>query len=151
MHPVHRRDGYAWKTNTYASGETFETGAVVTLDTNGKWAEGGTDPASIAGVAMCAVADANPSDTFGNAESVVPVALSDQEFRGTLEGTIALPGDLGAEYGVVKDATGYWTIDRTDTANKRVRITGVDDIVENGDVNAPVTFVFLTANRQVIA
>lgn len=151
IRPVHRRDGYTWKTLPLASGETFEEGAIVLRDSDGNFAECAADPASIAGVSMAAVSDYSwQEDTFGTVVPRVPVALADQEFRGTLEGTYAA-ADVGASYGVVLDATGYWTIDKSETANKRVQITGVDDEVAVGDVNPPVRFVFLTANRQVIA
>lgn len=148
--PVKRLDGYTFVGEGIASGETFKEGALVLRNGDGDWAECGADPALIAGVALCAVADANPADTFGTVVPTVPVATADQEFRGTLEGTYAA-ADLGDDFGVVLDATGYWTIDRSDTSNTRVRIVGVEDGVAVGDINVPVRFIFLPANRQVIS
>jgi len=148
--PVKRLDGYTFVNLPIASGETFLEGALVLRDADGNAAEVGADPALIAGIALHSVADANPADTFGTVVARVPIATADQEFRGTLEGTYAA-ADLGGDFGVVLDATGYWTIDRSDTTNTRVRIVGVEDGVAVGDINVPVRFVFLPANRQVIS
>lgn len=150
MHPVKRLDGYTFVTYPIADSETFLAGAVVLRDSDGNIAECGADPAVIAGIALHSVADANPADTFGTVVSRVPVATANQEFRGTLEGTFAA-ADVGAKYGLVLDATGYWTVDKSETSNTRVQIVGKDDEVAVGDVNAPVRFVFLAANRQVIS
>jgi hypothetical protein len=150
IHPVHRRDRDVFKFFPQAAAQTFKRGALLVIDAGGAAAECGADPASIAGVALADAADYSwQNDTFGTVDPGIPVALADQEFRGTLEGTFAA-SDIGAAYGVVLDASGYWTVDRSDTSATRVRITGVDDEVEVGDVNAPVRFVFLTANQQEV-
>lgn len=148
--PVKRLESYTFLTAPITSAQTFKAGALVLRADAGTFTECGADPALIAGVALHAVADANPADTFGTVVPLVTVAAADQEFRGTFEGTWAAD-DVGKSYGVVLDATGYWTIDKSDTVNTRVRITGVEDGVAVGDVNVPVTFVFLPANRQVIS
>lgn len=150
MAPVKRLESYTFVTLPIESGETFKAGALLLRTNDGTFEECGADPTLIAGVATHGVADANPADTFGTVVPVVPVATSEQEFRGTLEGTWAAD-DLGKSYGVVLDATGYWTVDKSETSNTRVRITGVEDGVAVGDVNVPVRFVFLPANRQVIS
>lgn len=150
MAPVKRLEAYTFLTAPIATGATFKAGALVLRDNDGKFSECGADPALVGGIALHAVADANPADTFGKVVPLVTVAASDQEFRGTFEGTWAAD-DVGKSYGVVLDATGFWTVDKTDTVNTRVRITGVEDGVAVGDVNVPVTFVILPANRQVIS
>lgn len=148
--PVFRRDKDVFKSFPLASGSTFKKGAFVVRDGDGNIAECGADPASILGIALADAADYSwMADTFGNVVPQVPVALADQEFRGTLEGTYAA-ADLSDPFGVVLDATGYWTIDRSETVATRVQITGVDDEVAVGDVNPPVRFVILAANRQAI-
>lgn len=148
--PVKRLDGYTFVTYPLAAAQDFERGALVLRNADGNIAECGADPASIAGVALAAVADyAWQDDTFGKVSPRVPVATADQEFRGTLLGTFAA-ADVGASYGVV-DSAGTWVVDKADAVNTRVQIVGVDDEVAVGDVNPPVRFVFLVANRQVIS
>ena len=148
--PVKRLDGYTFVNLPIKSGETFLAGALVLRTVDGEADECGADPAAIAGVALHSAADANPADTFGTVVPRVPVATADQEFRGTLEGTWAAD-DIGKSYGVVLDASGYWTVDKSETSNTRVTITGVEDGVAVGDVNVPVRFIILPANRQVIS
>lgn len=138
----------------------FLTGAFVVL--NGEVIEeAGTNPALIYGVAT---ADAKSydwvKDTHGHGVPAVPVALANQEFRGTLLGTFNAAADIGTNYGVTKDSSGYWVVDKSKTgANARVTVTGTDRIasptdggiipIEDGDINVPVTFVIIPANRQV--
>jgi len=151
IHPVYRRDSDVFKNYDLASGETFKAGAFVLRDSDGNFAEVGAAPALIAGVALAAVDDYSwKDDTFGTVDPSVPVAMADQEFRGTLEGTFAA-ADVGDEFGVVLDASGYWTIDKTETGTTQVQVTGKDDAVAVGDINAPVRFIVLPANRQVIS
>lgn len=162
FHPVRYKEGETHRTPPYKTGETFGVGAVIVRTSGAETVEeGGTDPTPIVGVALAGAADyAWMRDTFGSVVPAVPIALSDQEFRGTLgnsdtstpEVIADVSAIIGAQYGLVKDtATGYWVIDADDTTNKRVQITGVDDGVADGDGNIPVTFVFLPANRDVIA
>lgn len=144
------------ETDTYfhrplKAGETFLTGAVVVIDSNNETAEAGADPASIAGIVVAGAADyAWKEDTFATVVPSVPIAKADQMFRGTLEGTFAA-ADVGSAFGLVLDASGYWTIDRSETSATRVTILDVDDGVEVGDVNVPVRFKFLSANIQEVA
>lgn len=139
-----------YRTKPLASGSAFTKGAAVVV-TAGKTTECGADPAEIAGFACAAAGDyAEIYDTFGNVAPKVPIALADSEFRGTLTGTVD-GNEVGSNFGLVKNVDGIWVIDRTETINTRVRITGIDDDVVVGDTNAPVTFVVLAANRQVIA
>lgn len=147
--PVHFNESNEYLSYPVATGEDFTKGAPVVMS-GGEVSEGGADPASILGFATAGVADYSwQEDTFGYVSKRVPVALSDMEFRGTLEGTFAA-ADVGTEYGLVEDASGFWVVDKTDTTNTRVVITGVDDEAEVGDTNVPVTFRVLDANRQVI-
>ncbi len=73
----------------------------------------------------------------------------DQEFYGTLLGTFA-ETDRGARYGLTKQASGFWVVDKSKTTtNERVQILRAVDNVKAGDINAPVLFSVLPANRQV--
>jgi len=147
--PVYYNESDKYRSYPVASGEDFTKGAPVVM-ASGEVSETGADPASILGFATAGVSDYSwQVDTIGYVHKRVPVAVADREFRGTLEGTFAA-ADVGTEYGLVEDATGYWVIDKTDTTNTRVVITGVDDEAEVGDTNVPVTFMVLDANRQVV-
>lgn len=150
-----------FKTPHVEESESFLVGAVVTLD-GGYTVEAGTNPTNILGVAT---ADAGSydwqRDTHGFVEPSIPVALADEVFRGTLLGTFSRDDDLGAEYGITKDSTtGYWVVDKTKTgANARVHVLGVERVatseegisheIVDGDVNVPVTFMFIPEYRQV--
>lgn len=56
--------------------------------------------------------------------------------------------DIGITYGMTKDANGYWYIDKNKTGGSAVvQIVGLP---YGSYLNAPVTFVFLTAAVQVL-
>jgi hypothetical protein len=154
IHPVKRLDGYTFLDLPLAAAQTFEAGAPVYRDPAGPGtvAEAGTNPSLIAGFFLAAAADyAWKEDTFGTVVPSVPFATADQEFRGTFEGTFAA-NDVGAIFGITRHSSGVWVVDKTKSgSNQRVRITGIDDEVAVGDVNPPVRFVVIEANRQVIS
>ena len=79
----------------------------------------------------------------------MPVALADGVFRGTLEGTYDADGHIGEDFGLVKDATDYWTVDETETSTVSAILIGVDDGVVDGDVNVPCTFTIISSVRQL--
>ena len=150
-----------FKTPDVAASADFEVGAVVFLD-DGVTTEAGVNPANILGVATAASDSYDwQKDTQGFVTPSVPVALADEEFRGTLLGTFNRAADLGTEYGITKDVTtGFWVVDKAKTStNARVHVLGVErvatsedgishDIVD-GDINVPVTFMFIPEYRQV--
>ena len=155
--PVRRNDGYTFVNYPLHADVTttpFLAGAVVVLTAGGLVDEAAAGPVAantVLGVALAGSADyAWKDDTFGTVNPSVPVATADQEFRGTLEGTFAA-ADVGDEFGVVIDATGYWTILKSETVNVTARVVGVDDDVAVGDVNAPVRFVFVPLVRQLVS
>jgi hypothetical protein len=146
--PVRAKGDEEYLTYPLAAAQDFSKGAPAVL-LNGATQETGTDPAAILGFFTSDAASyAWQADTFGNVTASVPVAVADQEFRGTLEGTAAVPNDIDTEYGLVESG-GVWVVDRSETGAARVVITGFDDVVENGDIDAPCTFRVLAANRQV--
>lgn len=150
-----------FKTPDVAVAAEFKVGAVVFLD-GGVVDEAGANPAKILGVATAASDSYDwQKDTQGFVKPSVPVALADEEFRGTLLGTFNRAADLGTEYGITKHATtGFWVVDKAKTStNARVHVLGVErvatsedgishDIVD-GDINVPVTFMFIPQYRQV--
>jgi hypothetical protein len=146
--PVRAKGDEEYLTYPLAAAQDFSKGAPAVL-LNGATQETGTDPAAILGFFTSDAASyAWQADTFGNVTASVPVAVADQEFRGTLEGTAAVPNDIDTEYGLVESG-GVWVVDRSETGAARVVITGFDDVVANGDIDAPCTFRVLAANRQV--
>jgi len=152
IHPVKRLDGYVFVTNHLKAAEDFKQGAPIIVGVTGAIEQTGADPALIAGFTLASVADYDwKADTFTNVVPSVPVAVANQEFRGTLKGTFAA-NDVGTAYGVTKQASDIWTLDRAKTAgDSRALVTGVEDGVAVGDIDVPVTFIVLVANRQVIS
>jgi len=147
--PVYWNESNRYVSYPLAAAQDFSKGAPVVLGTDGTISEAGADPALILGFATSSAAQANPADTFGYNSQNVPVALADQTFRGTLEGTYNAATDIGDQFGIVEDATGYWTVDRADTANVVVTVLDVgDDDVADGDVNPPVIFRVIDTVRQ---
>ena len=165
IQPAYRRDGYKFVNYPLASGADFLAGCPVTLAVTGEVNECTAASATsrvttIAGFAIAGVADyAWKDDTFGTVDPSVPIALADQEFRGTLKGTFAA-ADVGEVFGLKEQAgtPGIWTVERALTATSgtsgedqtSVRIVGVDDEVAVADVDVPVRFVVLSAQAQVI-
>jgi hypothetical protein len=149
---LHRPEDRFFSSRALAATQTFLRGAVLTVNGSNAVAEGGTNPAAIAGIALAAAADYDfKADTFGTSEVNTVFALNDQTFRGTLLGTFAL-ADIGAEYGLTKHTNDIWVVDKSKTTtNARVKVLSVDDGTEVGEVNPTVTFVILPANRQLVA
>lgn len=150
-----------FKTPHVDDGADFEVGAVVVLD-GGVTVEASANPTNILGVATAASDSYDwQKDTHGFVEPSVPVALADEVFRGTLLGTFSRDDDLGAEYGITKNAgTGFWVVDKAKTgANARVHVLEVERVatseegitheIVDGDINVPVTFMFIPEYRQV--
>lgn len=149
--PVIFNESYRYMTYPLAASQTFKKGAPVLLNADGKVEECSADPQLILGFATADAADyAWEDDTFGNVSPSVPVALASHVFRGTLEGTYDADGHISVDFGLVKDATGYWTVDETEETTVSVVLIGVDDGVVDGDVNVPCTFVVEAAVRQVV-
>lgn len=140
----------------------FGEGAVVFLD-DGALDEAGADPSEILGVATAASDSYDwQADTHGLVQPKVPVALADEEFRGTLLGTFD-EEDIGKQFGITlhdDDGTDVWVVDRAKTGESaRVTVLDVDRIaitnegviteVAGGDENVPVSFMFIPEFRQV--
>lgn len=157
----HNTASTRYKTPPIGAAE-FTAGAVVFLD-DGDLTEAGANPSKILGVAT-ASSDSYDwmEDTHGLVSPKVPIALATEEFRGTLLGTFDMD-DVGKEYGITKyddDGTDVWVVDRSKTgSNARVTVLGVDKIaitdegviteVADGDINVPVSFMFIPEYRQV--
>ena len=150
--PVIHNEGYRFMTFPLAASEDFEKGTPVTLGAAGTISEvANAATTGILGFTLAGTADyAWMDDTIGHVNPSVPVALANQVFRGTLEGTYDADGHIGVDFGLVEDATGIWTILETDETNVSVIVLGVDDGVVDGDVNVPCTFVVISTAQQLV-
>jgi len=158
--PANDFDENDYRTLDIAAGETFLSGAALTLS-GGQLAEAGTDPATIVGFSTAGVSDYSwMADTRGTVVPKVPVATPEKVFRGNLSTaasgtptTIAdVSAEIGVQYGIVLDAaSGYWVIDHSDTTNKRVTIVGIDDAVADGDGNILVNFTVIPSVWELLA
>jgi len=150
--PVIRNESYRYVTYPLGAAQDFLKGAPALLTSDGTVDEGGANPAVILGFFTASAASyAWQTNTLGNVLPSVPVALATGVFRGTLEGTVNVGTDINDEFGLVEDATGYWTVDRSQTSTVRVKVLGFDDGVVTGDINPACTFIVLPANRQVVS
>lgn len=144
---------FGFRNRPQASAQTFLAGAVLTETTGGAVQEAGANPTPILGVATAPAAGYDwEYNTLGTVVPTMPVALATSEFRGTYlaDAIPSVSALVGTTVGITKHATGYWVVDGAKTSsNQRVRITGAEGA--DGDSNVPVTFVFLEANRMVIA
>lgn len=153
--PVRWQEKEAYRNFKLHAGQTFLKGAPLIFATDDNTVEeGGTDPTPIVGFAA---ADADgydwQKDTFQTVFPSMPVALAEGNvFRGSLIGTYdADVHVLGWDCGIVEDgSSGYWGLDETDESNVLARIVGFEDGVADGDVNIPVLFVVIEADRTVI-
>jgi hypothetical protein len=149
--PVIFNEGYRYVNPPLAAAQDFKKGAPALLNTTGTVQEAGADPATILGFFTADAAQYDwKDDTLGTVNPSVPVALSTHVFRGTLKGTFAA-ADVGASFGLTEQAGGIWTVDRAKTGgDARVIILSVEDGVAVADIDVPVTFSVLSANRQVV-
>jgi hypothetical protein len=126
-----------------AASQTFKKGCPVVFTSGGSTVEEDTtDPQPIVGVA-----EHDASGTT-NANVLVSPAFPGVQFEGILgngdltDYTLAA-ADVGDLYGLARDATNLgWFVDKQDTTNVRVRVTGLKDPA--GTVNGRVYFTFLT-------
>lgn len=146
-------------TKAPASGQVFKAGAPVVLGSGGEISEIASKAATEIYGVVTADADSYDwaADTHGKVLPKIPVALAGEEFHGTLLGTFA-NADIGGEFGLSKQGD-TWVVDKSETTDKRVVVTGIDPIAINddgvtvevkaGDINVPISFMFLPAYRQV--
>jgi len=127
------------------SGQTYKEGAPLVYDATSQegeeWA-GGTDATAITGIAA-----RNASETAGT-KCPYYEAKPDTIFVGTfMNGTSNLElaaSHYDTEYSLLKQSSGMWTIDQSDTSTKLVHVIGPASGSEVGDTNARVEFRFLT-------
>lgn len=124
------------------SSQTYSAGAPLVRDASSaeleEWA-GGTDTALVVGIAV--------ADASGAAGTAVSYYEASPAFvgEGTLiNGTseVALAAShLGASYSLIKDSSGRWLIDVSDTTTKMVKVIEAIDSI--GDKNPRVKFRWL--------
>lgn len=163
IHPVKRTESSIFKSFPLDGAADFEPGTPVTVSVGGEMDEcdgaGATGRVTaIAGFALAGTADYEwKDDTFNTVVPAIPFAVSDQEFRGTLEGTFEA-NDIGQVYGLAESTDDIWVVDKDLTTNSgtggenqtSVIVVGVDDEVEVDDINVPCRFIVLRDQRQVI-
>lgn len=121
-----------------AAAQTFKIGAAVVLDGSQNVTECGADPALILGFAAHPATKNLPATT-----DLIQVANEGQKFW-MAGNTNPVYADTNVKYGIIKDANGIWTVDKTDVVNTRVYVHYVDL-----DRNLYLVSV-LVANRQAI-
>jgi hypothetical protein len=122
----------------YASGQTFVTGALLTL-TSGELVECGADPVAVVGVAGASYNTnygqdaANSPVVVTGLEVVVPVLIADdvnvftcRGVNGATDPVTPAVADIGVGYGVVKTSDGSWALDQADTTHDVVVVTDID-------------------------
>lgn len=124
-----------------AAGQTFKSGASVTLSGAQEVAESGADPALILGFA----AEPAVGDPESATKVIIHKAGEGQKFW--MDVSVApVKADIGASYGITKDADGFWYVDKAKTAGSaRVYVHNID--TERNLVEVSV----LIANRQVLS
>lgn len=151
--PVIFNEGFRYVTPPLAAAQDFKKGAPALMGVTGTVAEAGVNPPLILGFFT---ADADQydwkDDTLGTVDPAVPVALATHVFRGTLTGTFAA-NDVGSQFGLTEQVGDIWTLDRAKdvaSTHHRALVLSVEDGVAVGDINVPVTFTVLPANRQAV-
>ena len=116
-----------------ASGEAWTDGALLTVNSNGEYAEvADSDPAlaTIAAVAKHPVGTGSapfaPTGTLEFPPGRAQAFQLDDEITFTASYLGTLPATAGGSYGVGKNAAGQWCVDFADTTNTRVRLIDID-------------------------
>lgn len=115
-------NGYDMQYFKPAAAATFKAFSLVVLNTGtGEVDECGADPALILGVAYSTAAMKTLYD------GRVPVAILTADFEvGLCSATTPIATDVGKDWGIVKLASGNWSLDHADAVNTRVHCYRVD-------------------------
>lgn len=123
-----------------AASQTFKKGSAVVLSGAQEITECGTDPASIYGFS----AEPAVGDPESATKILVAKAGTAQKFWMDVS-SAPVKADMGASYGITKDADGFWYCDKAKTAGSaRLFIHNID--TERNLVEVSV----LAANRQIV-
>lgn len=137
--------------------QTFKTGAVVQLDSNGFVIEcTSPNPITILGVAA---GDAHNSTPGGTDNILVWIADDETIFRGNVVGNTADSAavttlvDVGRGYGILKSTTAAggdtWEINKTNVTNRCVVVVDLDPQDAVGATNGRLLFMFFSTVRQL--
>lgn len=136
--------------STNATVPSIEDGAVVLLDAAEEIVEAGANPALILGIILHNTKTLDGQDKdFLPDKARIALAGPGKTFIGELgdaAGVTLVPAesDINQEYGVTKDAAGFWYVDQSKTAgNARVHVENIDTELDL------VIFYFLEANLQM--
>lgn len=125
--------------------QTFKAGAILTL-ASGLLVEAGADPTAILGMAVADGAN-NALNKEVGVELLTPDARVEMNVKGTAGANNSALTDVGLSYGIVKDASGHWVVDKDETTNKRVTIVRLVDPA--GEANGRVHVTFNIANLML--
>lgn len=148
---------------TVTAGQTFKKGAVLILTSNLIVESGATPTTGIVGVALQA-AFTNPGNQLpytsslasgspiGGRPNDISIAINDkvQMFSGRMVNGATDPvtpalTDIGASYGVIKDANGIWAVDQSNTTQLCVKIVDIEPL--GGTNVVPIVyFVFINVS-----
>lgn len=104
-----------------ASGASFIAGDFLTKNGSDELGEvTGTDPTD-----LFALASEGSSDSIEDG-FVMAYELDADHWIGMMGNRDPLVGDVDTEYGIVRNSSGHWLVDLTDTSNVRVIVKAVD-------------------------
>lgn len=123
------------------AGETLTVGELAFYDTTDDRLERcGADPALIAGISEV---DSTVASTITPDGKIPLRVLSSRAVVAMASATVYdAATHIGVEYGVVRNGSGYWLVDTSDTSNVRVIVVGGDTVTNTFYVK------FLAANLQ---
>lgn len=105
--------------------QTFKAGAFLVI-TSGKVVECGADPASILGLAVADGVNNTAAKEVG-VFLLTPDSIIEMSVKGTAAANNSAATDVGLAYGVVKDSSGHWVIDKDDVTADKVVISRLVD------------------------
>ena len=125
----------------YATGQTFKIGAIVIFDGGKNIIEASATPTTAVGVAA-EPPGTHPGFSPANAAQTLVVTGAAQEvgvydgnddtifsMRGVNGGTdpaVPVQANVGAKFGVIKDANGIWALNIADTTNVMFEVVDID-------------------------
>lgn len=125
----------------YATGQTFKIGAVLVFDGSKNVIEASATPTTAVGIAA-EPAGTHPGQSPANASQTLQVTGLTQKvavydgnddtvysMRGVNGGTdpvVPVQANVGAKFGVVKDANGIWALNIADTTNLMFEVVDID-------------------------
>lgn len=103
-----------------ATGQSIISGSLVLVNANGQLEVCGTNPTTVAGVALSPI-----TEEFGT----IPVALAKPRSTFMMTASSApAQSNVGKSYGVTMQTGGVWIVDFSKTTNTVVRVESIDTV-----------------------